>query len=230
MRRPTLSRVLLPLLALCASCGDPEPGPPTQGLVLALAQFETRVGEDGRRGPVPLAARLEFLVPGAEGWSLRSLEDADSNVFHKAMPLGGELLTIGGTEAVVKLWRPGASGLEARELWRKDFGGRFSRMRDVEVADLYGDGQTALAVATHDQGVVAVLRPEAEGGYRVEELDAKVDTFVHEIEVGDVNADGVLEVYATPSDPNRFDGSVQHGQVVRYVPAAGGAGQVVADL
>ena len=54
--------------------------------------------------------------------------------------------------------------------------------------------------------------------------------FVHEIEIGDVDGDGVLEVYATPSEPNRLDGKPQSGVVVRYIPAKGEGRVVVADL
>jgi len=102
-------------------------------------------------------------------------------------------------------------------------------MRDGEVADLFGEGRDSIAVATHDQGVVATLRPVADG-FEVSELDLQPDTFVHEIEIGDLNGDGTLEVYATPSEPNRLDGSVQRGEVVRYVPATGEGRVVVADL
>jgi hypothetical protein len=87
-----------------------------------------------------------------------------------------------------------------------------------------------LAVATHAQGVVATLRPDGSGGFSATELDREPNTFVHEIEIGDVNGDGVLEVYATPSEPNRLDGTPQPGAVVRYVPAKGEGRFVVADL
>ena len=54
---------------------------------------------------------------------------------------------------------------------------------------------------------------------------------MHEIEIGDLDRDGKLEVYATPSEPNRLDaGATQSGHVVRYVPAAGKEREVVADL
>jgi hypothetical protein len=53
---------------------------------------------------------------------------------------------------------------------------------------------------------------------------------VHEIEVGDLNADGVNEVYATPSARNVVDGTPQPGKVTRYVPAAGEGSVVVAEL
>ncbi len=98
------------------------------------------------------------------------------------------------------------------------------------MADLYGDGGAALAVVTHDQGVVATVRPMADGSYQVTELDQQPDTFVHEVEVGDLDGDGVLEIYATPSPPNKLDGTPQPGEVTRYVPATGEGRRVVADL
>jgi hypothetical protein len=137
------------------------------------------------------------------------------------------VLTAGGTRAVLKLWLPGG---QPEVIWQADFGGRFSRMRDVEVADVFGSGERDLVVATHDQGVVAVVRPDERGGSRATELDRKPDTFVHEIEVGDLDGDGTLEVYATPSRPNTLDGAPQSGQIVRYVPARGEGPTVLADL
>ena len=47
-------------------------------------------------------------------------------------------------------------------------------MRDAEVADVYGDGTASLAVATHDQGVVAIVRPDGDG-YAVEEVDQQAE-------------------------------------------------------
>jgi hypothetical protein len=200
------------------------------GLVLALAQFVTKDGQS-----VPGPARLEFLSRTGGAWRMTALEDPQSNVFHKAMVYpaedGPRLLTLGGSAAIVKTWKKNAAGaLEATVLWQKDFGGKFSRMRDAEVADVYGDGKRDIAVATHDQGVVAVLRPSADG-FTAVELDRKPNTFVHEVEIGDLDRDGKLEVYATPSEPNRLDaGATQSGNVVRYVPAAGKKREVVADL
>ncbi len=246
------------LLALVAACGAeetsaPAPPPPAaavppppppkqpeaealpdaeaypQGIALALAQFVQREGK-----PVPGAARIEFVYRKDGEWRTAALEDPESNVFHKAMlyesDAGRRLLTMGGTAAIVKTWTPdGKGGLQARSEWQKDFGGKFSRMRDAEVGDVYGDGAATIAVATHDQGVVAVLRPKGEG-FDVVELDEEADTFVHEIEIGDLDGDGMLEVYATPSEPNRLDGTPQTGQVVRYVPGKGEGRTVVADL
>jgi hypothetical protein len=85
-----------------------------------------------------------------------------------------------------------------------------------------------LAVATHDQGVVALLVPK-EQGLTLRELDRRADTFVHEVEVGDLDGDGIREIYATPSERNSFDGKPQRGSVVRYGPSPGSR-VVVADL
>ena len=234
-----------PMFAVAAvmnmSCGCSENAAPSaravtyekpdtigHGLLLSVAVF----GENEDGSPRPLPARMGILTRHDGRWSCGWIEDPDSNVFHKAMayrpadgPVG--ILTFGGTGAVVKLWD--TSG-QATTLWEVDFGGAFSRIRDAEVGDIYGDGTLAIAVATHDQGVVAVLRPDGSGGFAVEELDRRQDTIVHEIELGDLDGDGVMEIYATPSAPNRADGSAQPGTVVRYVPALGLGRVEVADL
>jgi len=201
-----------------------------QALVLGLAQFPPR----GAGPPKPLPATMTFLARKNGEWVVSQVEDADSDVFHKVLHYvtpGGEdlLLSGGGSKAKLKLWRKTDQGYQDETLWEEDFGGKFSRMRDIEVGDLYGDGRQVIAVATHDQGVVALVKPEGEG-YVVEEIDREADTFVHEIEIGDLDGDGVLEVYATPSEPNRLDGSTQSGRVTRYVPAKGEGRVVVADL
>jgi len=230
MRRASWCLALISITALLSGCAPTAPPakPLPNGLLLALAVLEK--GPDGK--PVPQPAQLGILTNDGQAWQYRAISDPDSNVFHKAMayePRPGEagVLTAGGTRAILKLWRTGQQPLV---IWDKDFGGKHSRMREVEVADLYGDGSAALAVVTHDQGVVATVRPMADGSYQVTELDHEPDTFVHEVEVGDLDGDGILEVYATPSLPNKLDGTPQPGEVTRYVPATGEGRTVVAAL
>ena len=212
----------------------PTPDSLPRGLLLALSQFA--VSPEGKVLPQPGPAKLEILVRQGGVWKVSSLEDPESNVFHKAMvyaaPDGPAILTLGGTKAALKLWRKGKQGFESvATLWTRDFGGKFSRMRDAEIGDVFADGRNGLGVATHDQGVVATVVPKKKGGgYEVVELDAEKDTFVHEIEMGDLDGDGVVEIYATLSEPNRLDGSEQAGFVARYVPAKGEKRVVVANL
>ena len=227
MRRPFGVIVLLLLSLAVSGCATGVPSPHPNALLLALAVLES-----GPSGQVPQPARLGILVSDQGDWTHRFLEDGDSNTFHKAMvyaPASGEpaIVTASGTRAMVKLWY--RSGRQVT-LWQRDFGGRFSRMRDLEVDDIDGDGDPDIVVATHDQGVVAVLYADESGSFTVTELDSEPNTFVHEIEIGDLDGDGVLEIYATRSLPNKLDGTPQPGSVVRYVPAAATGRDVVADL
>ena len=226
--------VVVVATALLTACGPPEPTRsnltiPGDDQVLLVAMSEFGQNDDG--SPMPLPARLGIVTPSDGTWSYRTLEDAGSNVFHKALAyrdgdMAG-LLTFGGTAATVKLWT--AEG-DRTTVWEADFGGRSSRMRDAEIGDIYGDGQPAVVVATHDQGIVAVMRPNETGGFDVEEMHVQPDTFVHEIELGDLDGDGIVEIYATRSEPNRMDGTDQPGSVFRYVPARSEGPVAVADL
>jgi hypothetical protein len=229
VRRTALSLLAVLAGALALQAGWACRRVPERGRVLALGLAVFSKGPDG--GQIPGQATAGFLAPGEKTWRHGTLTDPESNVFHKLLeycprPGGCGLLTVGGSAAELKLWRDESA---PQVLWKADFGGRFSRLRDAEVADVLGDGVPTVVVGTHDQGVVALVRPQGEG-FSVRELDRQPDTFVHEVEVGDLDGDGVLEIYATPSLPNRLDGSPQPGSVVRYVPARGEGRTVFADL
>ena len=161
------------------SCGGGGDLP--NGLLLAISRFEKGAGG----APKP-HSELVFLSRRGGEWTAQTHEDPSAPVFHKALlyqPPGGELgiLTLGGSApggpAALKLWHKTPEGFERETVWEANFGGKFSRMRDAELADLDGDGAP--------------------------------------------------EIYATPSEPNRLDGTPQHGEVVRY---AGGVRSEVADL
>jgi hypothetical protein len=70
--------------------------------------------------------------------------------------------------------------------------------------------------------VIAVVHPEQ--NWRVEEVDRQPDTFVHEIEIGDIDGDGIAEFFATPSKPNKLD-QEQPGEVAMYRHTADGKWQ-----
>ena len=184
-------------------------------LMLCQAQFNQVKGEDGKDHPVPGAALLLLVSHTPEGWKSESIEDPESNVFHKALPFEGGILTIGANAAAVKLWKRVGNTWVGETLWKTSFGGAQDRLRDIEIADVTGDGNDDLVIATHDQGVVAVLQKEKDA-WVATELSRSPRIFVHEIEVGDVNGDGMKEFFATPSAPNKVDGTPQPGTIVMY--------------
>jgi hypothetical protein len=242
--RPRIGQLLAVLVALCAvaligcrkdrptssapaagaesrpASGDPLAGGPYPTLLLSKAQFGTRVNEAGQQVPAPMPAKLVLMRKTESGWASSTLEDPDSNVLHKALIIEGDglgpgILTIGGTKAALKVWQRHGGAWTQRTLWQPDFGGKWSRLRDVEMGDVTGDGVAEIVVATHDQGVIGVLRQEA-GSWQVTELDREPRTFVHEIEIGDVDGDGQNEFFATRSEPNQATLVSQPGQVVMY--------------
>jgi hypothetical protein len=194
-------------------------------LLLAQAQFAERETDRDTTHVVPGPAKLTFVYPERDRWIAEVLEDPDGNVFHKAMPfdLPGEqpgILTISANTvplpAMLKVWRRTADGWKDTVLWAAEIGHRFNRLRDVEIADVTGDQRPDIVIGTHDQGIVAVLQKEGDV-WQPMEIDGGATTiFVHEIEIGDVDGDGVNEIFATPSARNRADGGPQPGSVVMY--------------
>jgi FG-GAP-like repeat len=205
---------------------DPLVGGPYPALFLTVAQFTDVKKPDGTTQPVPGAAKLLIVRRTDAGWKVATVEDPQSNAFHKAMPWDGGILTIGGTQALLKTWRYADGRWVDETHWNPKFGGKFDRLRDVERGDVDGDGKDDLVIATHDQGVIAVVHPEQ--NWRVEEVDRQADTFVHEIEIGDVDGDGTSEFFATPSKPNKLD-EEQPGEVRMYRHTAGGWQKSIVD-
>jgi hypothetical protein len=195
---------------------DPLVGGPYPTLLLSQAWFMT---VDGKPKPGP--ARLEIWRKGPAGWVTSRLEDPDSNVFHKAiLNKDGSIMTIGGMGAHFKRWRFSENTWKQETLWTESWtdlpNGKFDRFRDIEVGDVDGDGKDEYVIATHDYGVIAIFNPGENGNKpRILQLDKKADTFVHEIEIGDIDGDGKLEFFATPSDRNKASHS-QAGEVVMY--------------
>ncbi len=191
------------------------PGPNT--LLLSQAQFRWRE-QDGRRSVEPLDAKLLLLTLEDGVFVASALEDPDSRVFHKAACVetdaGRRLLTIGATDAYLKSWRVENGAWRADDLWHPSFGGKWDRLRDFEIGNVDADPELELVIATHDQGVVAVGN-RAGNGWEFTEVSRAPNTFVHEIEIGDVDGDGRASIFATPSKPNKANKS-QAGSIAAF--------------
>jgi hypothetical protein len=193
----------------------PEPvqekleGGPFPTLLISQAWFY----QDEANRPKPGPARLELWRETPDGWRATRLEDGDSNVFHKAIPVDGGIITIGAEGANLKRWTVSADGGWSSELlWSQSWDGKFNRLRDLEIGDVDGDGKDEYVIATHDAGVVAVYNPDTR---ETIELDKQADIFVHEIEIGDVDGDGQMEFFATPTGRNQANSS-QGGELIMY--------------
>ncbi len=192
---------------------DALEGGPFPAILVVQSQF---LKVDGKPRPGP--ARLDIVRKTGDGWKEVVVEDPDSNVFHKAMPYETPdgrkgLVTVGAMKAMLKFWWYDGQW-KSEVMWEVSFGGKFDRLRDVEIGDVNGDGANELVIATHDQGVIAVVSRD-KTAWRIEEVVRTKDTFVHEIEIGDVDGDGKKEFYATPSLPNVV-GKSQSGEVVQF--------------
>ncbi len=208
-----------------AEATTPPPPGKTDTLYLAQAYFVYEPDpETGKSRPKPGPAKLTMVRGTGEGWETEILEDPESNVFHKAMVVdlddgrGEVLLTIGANAARLKTWTRTDGTWSSTTHWAPTFGGKQERLREVEVGDVTGDGRADVVVATHDKGVVAVIEVPADGSaWVVHEVDRTEErTFVHEIEIGDVDGDGKVEFFATPSAPNVLDGTPQPGHIAGY--------------
>jgi len=199
---------------------------------------------DAAQGPLDTPLRLvphdevwrlepiEGLALADCTWSMRGKDDeakpatksyqlATGNVFHKAMwfePVHGEpgILTISANVPKLAIWRKGSAGWTKETLWTAVVGDVEQRLRDVEVGDVDGDGQDELVVVTHDRGGVYVLEQTPEGLVAERIAGTAEAIWVHEVELGNADGDAALEIFTTPSEPNRFDGKEQRGRIDRY--------------
>jgi hypothetical protein len=204
-------------------------------LLLAQAQFKMSRDAAGKQKPIPGPGLVTVLQRKNNVWIESTLSDSRCLVFHKAEfiddpPINGRILTIGGTEARLCAWTWNDLAWNSEEIWNPKFGGRFDRLRDFEIGDVDHDGNKDIVVGTHDQGVIAV-HSQVRGHWNVREIDRAPRTFVHEIELGDTDGDGQLEIFATPSQPNQATLMSQPGRIVQYrLEGAGIFKRTIAEL
>lgn len=218
-----LSGLAAASLVTLPACGDLGGGGASNDAGLLLAKsLSTRKG-------VNEGAFLIMRPGGPEGTWTRELvvDSADdgsgSFVMHKALwfePVAGEpgVLTCSADDAKLSLWREAGGTWNEEVLWTGEIGEKNNRLRDMEIADVTGDGVDDICIVTHDYGQIFIVE-QKDGGYVanwVDEGTAPDRTFVHEMEVGDVDGDGVVEMFTTPSEPNTTGGETQTGDIVMY--------------
>ena len=77
---------------------EPLMGEAAPSLLVTQAWFWKDENGDSQPGP----ARLEIWRTQEDGWKRFRIEDAESNVFHKAIPFQDGILTIGAEKALLK--------------------------------------------------------------------------------------------------------------------------------
>ena len=99
-------------------------GGPYPALLVTQAHFLETTGPDGKPQPMPGPARLVIVRDTGGGWKPVVVDDPDSNVFHKAIPWDGGILTIGGNKALLRTWRFADGAWTNATHWNPVFGGK----------------------------------------------------------------------------------------------------------
>ena len=91
------------------------------------------------------------------------------------------------------------------------------RVRDVEIGDVDNDNKNDIVAITHEKGVMGIFSFKNNEWIKRELMDKFSEiTYVHEVEIGDVDNDGLNEIFTTPTDPNVELGEKQPGIISMF--------------
>ena len=198
------------------------------GLALALSTFET--GKDGK--PIP---RSELMVLTRKGgqWHARSYTDPESNVFHKAFAVdaarrgavaGDARRMRGGREALAE--GRGRAWPRSRRSGRPTSAAKFAACGTARPATSYGDGQSELGDrdARPGRGGRASARTRARRPRSSSSIASPTSSSTRSSSATSIG-DGVPEIYATPSEPNRSTARRSPARSCATCPARARAGR-----
>ena len=212
----------------------PPPRPPTRCPTASCWRWPSSSPWTGK--PVPGPARLEFLVPPRRRAGRRpSLEDEESNVFHKAMVYDGatgpRLLTLAGTAAAVKTWEKTDSGLVADDA----VGGGLRRQVEPHARrrgrrPLRRRRQRASPSRPTTRASWRCSAPAGDGFEVDRARRASPTPSSTRSRSATSTATACSRSTPPPASRTAWTARAQSGEVVRYVPATGEGRVVVADL
>lgn len=179
---------------------------PTPSEKLELNNYQIVLAVDGPNTSLDKTWTSKIIILDENLGTFTEFLISSSNFSHKALIVDidndgiNELIGIGGDRAIMKLYKIKESKIIDEEIiWNTTF----RRIRDVEFGDLNGDGKPELVAVTHEEGVVGILS-YLNSRWEINEINNLFgeETFIHEVEIGDVDNDGENEFVTTPSFPN----------------------------
>ena len=95
--------------------------------------------------------------------------------------------------------------------------------RATAAGDITGDGQVDIVVGTQRSGLY-LLEQDGQGGWSKRHIDRRSSGFEHPVALGDIDEDGILEVYVAAEDQAQLrqyvmkDGQIRKKVITQLTP------------
>lgn len=177
---------------------------PQYTAVIAVNYFEERFNEKTNESKW-IANSSALILINLQEFSFFKIPMQNSNVSHKGLVLNvdndneNEVISIGADYAVMVLYDFENEKINQEIIWETPY----KRIRDVEFGNIDDDSFNEIVAVTHIDGVISILDYK-NNKWNILEIENKFgnETFIHEVEIGDVDNDGINEFVTTPTSPN----------------------------